>query len=429
MIEIEAQGASAKTEVPHLRGWFLKEKRDKFKRRGAGHNRRWFAIEDIANPIDTEKSELALCYYKRSSENEDRCGWMFLNDVLSLSQDAASKWITIEHPSRVLRIQSPTPAQHRVWFSTLSKCCKSIFPESPSQLRSDGGPSLPHFMKASSSRKRINEPVISTPIDELRFLREITGQGDYQSDDQMGGHEDGYKGTKLFDDSNTDQLSISSTVKGNEAKGPAGYHGSPTSTPRSIAELDATGEINNRPTSKIHSSSKTPTESKETEEEKTEVEPLEYVGSGTDDGYDEVCSFNEDSVDSIDFSKDRAMEEPAKKQFLLDAASNLETAIQPRGLFDMNVMQLALEKSNRSGGSDDQVEDTIQTLSENGFHVSTSFFQKNDTQPHVGGSTKKSQSFSSAHTLYSRSSSYKLHFDDDHDIKPDENFVTDDWDE
>jgi hypothetical protein len=113
-------------EVPHLKGWFLKEKRD-FKRRGSlagGSNRRWFTIENITSPVDKDKSELALCYYKRSSENEERCGGMFLNDILSLTQDAATKWITIEHPSRVLRIQSPTPAQHRVWFSTLSKCCK-----------------------------------------------------------------------------------------------------------------------------------------------------------------------------------------------------------------------------------------------------------------------------------------------------------------
>lgn len=42
----------------------------------------------------------------------------------------------------------------------------------------------------------------------------------------------------------------------------------------------------------------------------------------------------------------------------------------------------------------------------------------------------KSQSFTSVQTGYSRSSSYQLHFDVDDDLlKPDDNFVTDDWDE
>ena len=97
-------------EIPSLRGWFLKEKRDTFKRRqtsiipGTTSNRRWFTIERIANSNSAANrssgTELALCYYKRSSENEQRCGWLFLNDVISLSQDIPSRWITIEHPTR-----------------------------------------------------------------------------------------------------------------------------------------------------------------------------------------------------------------------------------------------------------------------------------------------------------------------------------------
>ena len=85
-------------EIPTLRGWFLKEKRDTFKRKqtslipGATSNRRWFTIERIANSnsvasrsssSDVPDTELALCYYKRSSENEERCGWLFLNDVIT----------------------------------------------------------------------------------------------------------------------------------------------------------------------------------------------------------------------------------------------------------------------------------------------------------------------------------------------------------
>ena len=105
-------------DIPALKGWFLKEKRDTFKKRqsvlpsaGTNTNRRFFTIERIPNSSGTDASLLALCYYKRSSENEERCGWLFLNDVTSLSQDVPNRWITIEHPTRIMRLQSPTPAQ------------------------------------------------------------------------------------------------------------------------------------------------------------------------------------------------------------------------------------------------------------------------------------------------------------------------------
>jgi hypothetical protein len=175
-------------------------------------------------------------------------------------------------------------------------------------------------MKAASPSVRknsVNEPVISTPKDELRFLREITGQRDCQSDGPRGGQDDRSKGTKLFDDINTDLLSVSSNINSKEATlqiSPAHRHSFATSTTRPIAELDATGHINNRSSqleladsaSTIHHDIKTPTQSEVTEEYKSELEPLEYMGSGTEDDYEEVCSFNADSVDSKDFSSDEA---------------------------------------------------------------------------------------------------------------------------
>lgn len=175
-------------------------------------------------------------------------------------------------------------------------------------------------MKAVSPSVRknsINEPVISTPKDELRFLREITGQKDCQSDGPRGGQDDRSKGTKMFDDVNTDLLPVGSNINSKEVTwqiSPAHCHSFATPTPRSIAELDATGHINKRPsplelsdsTNRIHHDTKTPTQSEATEEQKSEFEPLEYTGSGTADDYEEVCSFNEDSVDSKDFSSDEA---------------------------------------------------------------------------------------------------------------------------
>lgn len=140
------------TDIPQLCDWFLKEKRDHFKRRGSilpgsGSNRRWFTIEHIPsndgssasndNDDGEHKIELALCYYKRNNDDKERSGWLFLSDVLSLAQDLPGRWIILEHPTRILRIQSPTPAQHRVWYSTLTKSCKNVRKEvaSPSPTK------------------------------------------------------------------------------------------------------------------------------------------------------------------------------------------------------------------------------------------------------------------------------------------------------
>ena len=144
-------------------------------------NRRWFTIE---RGEGGQAKDLLICYYKKSSaEKEDRCGWLFLNDIVALSQDIPDRWITIEHPTRIMRIQSPTPAQHRVWFHILSKYCKCVRNDgrSPSLSQpSEGG--LPYFSEDSARKARRNStkegegPIVSTPKDELRFLTEITGQ-------------------------------------------------------------------------------------------------------------------------------------------------------------------------------------------------------------------------------------------------------------
>jgi hypothetical protein len=98
--------------------FYPKEKHESFNKRegflsGYSCNRRWFTIERAPKSGDDGSSdELLLCYYKLSSaELEQRCGWLFLNDITSLTQDLPNRWITIEHPARVIRIQSPTPAQ------------------------------------------------------------------------------------------------------------------------------------------------------------------------------------------------------------------------------------------------------------------------------------------------------------------------------
>ena len=172
--------------------YLLKEKRDVVKRRSSAlnvmpsSNRRWFTIESITN--NNSAKEVALCYYKKSGEKEERCGWLFLDDVLSLTQDVSTRYITIEHPTRILRIQSPTPAQHRVWFSTLAKCCRSVRKEVVSPLTSinnddDRRHSLPYFDDSArkarrESLKNVSPPVVTTPKDQLQFIRSLNGSED-----------------------------------------------------------------------------------------------------------------------------------------------------------------------------------------------------------------------------------------------------------
>jgi hypothetical protein len=149
-----------------LCGWFLKEKRDHFSRRNSlvsSNNRRWFQIERV-------HSELALCYYRRQPKQDDQAtGFFFLSDIISLSQDAEKKLITLEHPSRILRLQSPSLAQHTHSYSALVRSC----PNASSLVeivRDSSSPSL-----LGGAHQELTSAT-STSKDESKFLREeITG--------------------------------------------------------------------------------------------------------------------------------------------------------------------------------------------------------------------------------------------------------------
>ncbi|KAL3785084.1 hypothetical protein ACHAWO_000291, partial [Cyclotella atomus] len=367
------------------------EKRESFKRRGSiissSSNRRWFTIEEF------KEGELALCYYKRPSDDE-KGGFIFLSDVIAINQDHQTNFITIHHPSRILRIQSPTPAQHRVWFSTLSKCCTNVSKEvaSPaSPYRGDRRPSLPYFQNAVSPvRRNSADPVPSTPKDQLKFLREITGGDDAGSDKEN-------RPKKLFEiDLVSTPCSSRSSRSGNlsiqEDK-----HAAAKATPRSIASPQQPDFPDlKQTTSRIHQYIKNPTR----DEVRTELAGGKF---------DDVCSFHDSSMDSSDLSEDGANCAPAKKQLLL-AATKLKGAEKDN--FDLTSIKLAFDNT-----SDELLKGT-DTSESTAFHVSTSFTNSSFT--------KKSQSF----TGYSRSSSYQKCFENDDEVlKPDDNFATDDWDE
>lgn len=219
-----------------LCGWFLKEKRDKFKRRqsivSTSSNRRWFQIEKLG-----AGGENALCYYKRQpkpKKDEKPIGFFFLNDITSLSQDINKKLITLEHPSRILRIVSPSLAQHTYSYSALVRSChKATKPE----LSLDGiGNSTPsHSFYASSSSslapataRRNSLGETATAKDELKFLREITGNNNLVLSHSSSSSSDSRIRDTSDSSSESDKenfVPLSTTEEEKSAVEPLYYHG------------------------------------------------------------------------------------------------------------------------------------------------------------------------------------------------------------
>ena len=292
-------------EVPSLRGWFLKEKRDIVKRRSSAlnvmpsSNRRWFTIESITN--NRSAKEVALCYYKKSGENEERCGWLFLDDVLSLTQDVSSRYITIEHPTRILRIQSPTPAQHRVWFSTLAKCCKNVRKEVVSPLTSinnnedDRRPSLPYFDDSArkarrESLKNVSPVVITTPKDQLQFIRSLNNTGSEEVNKNL------FEATSSSSSSSSFVKDSESVVDHTDDDGLA-YNGEEHLVDKETAsntEFSTDVMRNSNDKTNIVPSYTLPSHY---EEEKAEIEPLESLEGTAEETKVEESSFKDDTDD------------------------------------------------------------------------------------------------------------------------------------
>jgi hypothetical protein len=102
--------------------------------------KRWFRIEDLSNEdpysngsydrttahgqriATTLRPELILSYYK-SPKSKEKSGWIFLSDVSSVSEDAASHYMILVHPSRTYRLRALGRNQHDVWLDTLCALC------------------------------------------------------------------------------------------------------------------------------------------------------------------------------------------------------------------------------------------------------------------------------------------------------------------
>ena len=157
-----------------LRGWFRKEKQDKkFKKHklSPSSNRRWFQIQHV-------ETKLALCYYKRmpKEEKDQPNGFFFLNEITSVTQDIPKRLIVLEHPTRELRMESPSLSQHKHWYSELVKFCPNANAHSGTR---NGASSHSFYARAPSStstsfRESASMSVDGAATNQLNFLPEIT---------------------------------------------------------------------------------------------------------------------------------------------------------------------------------------------------------------------------------------------------------------
>ena len=190
----------------------------------------------------------------------------------------------------MMRIQSPTPAQHRVWFSTLSKCCRNVrkdvaSPSSSADATPNGEerrPSLPYFEADSvrksrrDSLKDVKSPGPSTPKDELKFLRQLNVGGGTDADKVL---KNLFQYSKDFgdeDSSSTESLRPSSTeivMNHHYNNGDGPVNDAEGTTGRVVAlESDSLAQFSG--SGARRDSSALPPES----EEKTEIEPTYYDG-------------------------------------------------------------------------------------------------------------------------------------------------------
>lgn len=142
---------------PILQGWLLKEKRS-LSAVTAKMIKRWFVIEKT---VDSDGELVStLSYYKSPrAKYDDRCGWIFLSDVICLEEVKEKsgsntarnitnrrksiagdynwdEWIiAVKHPARVFRLRAQDRYQHRLWFHTLNEACQHL--QSETQHKKD----------------------------------------------------------------------------------------------------------------------------------------------------------------------------------------------------------------------------------------------------------------------------------------------------
>ena len=103
---------------PQLEGWLQKKKSGGGTAVFSANNRRWFNTREVKGSSD--QSELALCYYKSQREKEAK-GWIYLRDVVEITDDEKS--LTIISTARSMTLEAPSSGEHRLWLQGLVQLC------------------------------------------------------------------------------------------------------------------------------------------------------------------------------------------------------------------------------------------------------------------------------------------------------------------
>lgn len=64
---------------------------------------------------------MALCYYKSPKDSEPK-GWIYLRDVVEVSEDKAS--FTIVSPARTMTLEANSNVETKIWLSAILAHCK-----------------------------------------------------------------------------------------------------------------------------------------------------------------------------------------------------------------------------------------------------------------------------------------------------------------
>lgn len=290
----------------------------------------------------------------------------------------------------------------------------------------------------------------STPKDELTFLKEINAPTDCES------HE--VRKTLFKDMHNASTSSMENFLRDIEQKEAVPDQSFLATPRRSFGNFNGRGNVDvldvRQTTNSIHHHIM----ASGNEEEKSEVKAFEYAEYSIEEKKGEYYP-SKDNTKVLFQEVDRDGVSTNQYSLALDSSNSEQS--------DFDVVEMAMTLlggsindtkqdavlsskssepesskaiqllSTSSDEESDSWDDIVRSCSNIGnagtgkpLHVSTSVLTKNGK---ASGTLNlaKNPSFSSAYTQHSRSSSYQFHFEKegDEDIKPDDDFVNDDWDE
>ena len=132
-----------RVRIEDLEGWLYKvkthEKAGLFRKLTGSENKRWFRVMELP----TDRRELTLCYFHKKSDRDGgakgklrlnlaseikvdcHVGWVYLDDISKVSEGNGN--FTLCTSSRVLILQAPTKAEHRLWLQGIAERCPHAY--------------------------------------------------------------------------------------------------------------------------------------------------------------------------------------------------------------------------------------------------------------------------------------------------------------